>query len=401
VERKKVTKTSRNKIYTPIRRVNFKNVPDFGFIDTIKGNLAKLLIRAVFTSDDPEFYLRIDQIANQFLHPNGINPDYLSHFMIVVHPDKTGELYYGLLPIVVEIRAKKDIKKGQPVYASDIADIRKMKFDGIPLVNNDRVICLFKVGWKFVLFFDLGRESNPLDIEKMELTLGLKHKELAFHQFFELLESDAIFKKMLRDGWFPFIDLIPNNFNQLKDAYQKGDKRKRINRILNSYDADVLKPMMKRWWSLDAMKKKKAIIESGVNAYITGGKSNYILCIKTLISEIEGIVRFSLLGNSGLRKNASVQEQIKFVIEKEIEFTGSNNSLLIPERFLEYLNEEVFKHFDVATNPDLSRHSVTHGAADSKKYTRARALQVILTIDQLYFMIRSALAQRDAQEVQK
>ena len=42
--------------------------------------------------------------------------------------------------------------------------------------------------------------------------------------------------------------------------------------------------------------------------------------------------------------------------------------------------------FDIATGQvDLSRHSVSHGVADRTKYTRSKAIQAILILDQMYF----------------
>jgi hypothetical protein len=52
------------------------------------------------------------------------------------------------------------------------------------------------------------------------------------------------------------------------------------------------------------------------------------------------------------------------------------------------LNEVVFKDFDLKTGKvDLSRHAVSHGVADQKEYTKVKALQAILIIDQMYFYL--------------
>lgn len=376
-----------------VRWVHFAEVHNFiGFSLTSgkTGSVVKVLVKAGLTSDDKDFSNYIEQISNQFFHPNKINPDYVTHFVILLHEDGTGDLYYGTLPVAIEARAKNNVKKGQMTYLRDIADVRRFKFNDVDVKSSDKVICLFKNGWKFGLYFDLDRQK-PLDLDGLALALGSMYKELLFHHFFALIGSGVTLQKMMGDGWFPFIDLIPDNFLKLKDAYKKGNKREKINEILDSYNETTLKKVTDRWWALEVMKKKRSIIQSGVNLYIAGGKENYIASIKTLISEIEGIVRLSLDGSPGLPKGAGIQDQISYVIEKEVEFSGSRDSLLTPDNFLKYLNEEIFKHFDFGGDPELSRHSVAHGAAGARKYTRARALQVILTIDQLYFMIKSAL----------
>ena len=58
----------------------------------------------------------------------------------------------------------------------------------------------------------------------------------------------------------------------------------------------------------------------------------------------------------------------------------------------ELLDTFLFRGFDLEHGTvDLSRHSVAHGVAAADQYTRIRALQVILSLDQMhhYIMNRS------------
>ena len=56
--------------------------------------------------------------------------------------------------------------------------------------------------------------------------------------------------------------------------------------------------------------------------------------------------------------------------------------------FLQYLKEVVFANFDVNQGKvDLSRHSSSHGVAEVEKYTKERALQMILILDQIFFYL--------------
>ena len=67
---------------------------------------------------------------------------------------------------------------------------------------------------------------------------------------------------------------------------------------------------------------------------------------------------------------------------------GPRKSLCFSEEFCRYLKDIVFRNFDLTTGQvDLSRHSVSHGVADQTKYTRAKGVQAILTIDQMYFYL--------------
>lgn len=132
---------------------------------------------------------------------------------------------------------------------------------------------------------------------------------------------------------------------------------------------------------------KRPILEAGVNAFLECNNDGYITCIKTLISEIEGIIRFQYLRDTHKGK-AKLQTLLTHIIEKGREKTGSDVSLFLPLEFLSYLRDNVFADFNLETGQlDLSRHSSTHGVAKPEDYTKTKALQTILVLDQIYFYI--------------
>ena len=50
--------------------------------------------------------------------------------------------------------------------------------------------------------------------------------------------------------------------------------------------------------------------------------------------------------------------------------------------------ENVFENFDLTTgNVDLSRHTLSHGYANANDFNKAKALQAILILDQIYFYL--------------
>jgi hypothetical protein len=74
------------------------------------------------------------------------------------------------------------------------------------------------------------------------------------------------------------------------------------------------------------------------------------------------------------------------IVEKAKGKPGSDDSLLFPLPFLKYLQDVVFANFNVeAGDVDMSRNTSSHGVAAPAQYTKERALQLILILDQIYF----------------
>ena len=92
-------------------------------------------------------------------------------FLILIHDNLSADLYLNDFPTKILMMPKRNMKKGEVIRFNDIADIGSMSFENIRINETDKVICCFKVGWKFGLFFDLAREE-PLNIETMETVLG-------------------------------------------------------------------------------------------------------------------------------------------------------------------------------------------------------------------------------------
>jgi hypothetical protein len=64
------------------------------------------------------------------------------------------------------------------IYHSDIADVRRLRMSWLALQPKDGVLCCFKVGWKFALFFDLhpGRilEKSSCDDSMRRVSTALR-----------------------------------------------------------------------------------------------------------------------------------------------------------------------------------------------------------------------------------
>lgn len=371
---------------THLRLAKVEDIAGFTVTNVKQGNYFWALVRGTITSDQPEFHRYIEQLESVLLNKAGVLPNSVYQFLAVIHEDLSSDLYINDFKVVIEAMAKRDIQKSEHVTLTDIADIRRLRFLEISVIPTDRLVFCFKVSWKFGLFFDLTRELN---VDEMELDSGRLFRLLAFQHVYESLENEPQFEAMERDGWFPFIEIAGHEYKILLRCYEdKFDFESQIEQIIRSFDQNRIEKIVGRWWRKQVFQEKRDILQAGVNAFLRGDKEDNISCIKTLLSEAEGIMRLQYLKDAGKGKSVKVQELLTYILEKGRKKSGSDSSLFLPAKFFEYLRDVIFAQFDLeADQVSLSRHSSSHGVAKTESYTSARALQAILIIDQLYFYI--------------
>ncbi len=360
----------------------------------------RLLTRAQLTSDSPEFHIYTESFCGLFLYPKNIFIDSVSQFLVVIHVDQTADLYVNDFPVTIEVTPKKDMNLGEILMLSDIADTRKVSFPSVSISETDKIIYCFKVGWRFGLFFDIATrtdisnnensgEGEKLDIEGMKTSIGDIHRYLTYYSVFQIMASEPLFQELVKDGWFPFIEILSGEYKVLGEIYKnKLGFENRISETLNGFTEARVRKIIARWWTKPVFSEKKVIIEAGINAYLQNTPDGCINSIKNLLTEIEGVLRRIFHIETGIGNGIKSHKLVSHIIEKARRKTGSNITLFLPESFLEYLQNVVFANFDVEKGDfDLSRNSASHGVASDEQYTRSRALQAILILDQIYYYI--------------
>ena len=359
----------------------------FAATDMAPQSFGWILQRAFVCSDDPTFYLYSDQISRMFL--NNYFLDGITHYLILIHRDLSADVYVGSFAIQVKMLAKRDLKAGEPVSQKDIADIAELRFPGISVDKTDAIIFCFKKGWKFGLFFDLSPidHESTLDVDRLSHDLGSYYRYLSFQELYSILENKAIFQRMFADGWFPFIQLLGGDYEELAKCYgNETALQDAVDTFAARFNRQRISSFTERWWNNTIFQEKKSILNAGIEAYLSGNEAGNINCVKTLYSEIEGIVRIRYVQEKGA--DPKFAELLGYVRDKAQGKFGPGGTLGFPEEFYQYLKEQVFKDFNLQTGRvDLSRHTVSHGVADQKEYTKTKALQAILILDQMYFYL--------------
>lgn len=360
-------------------------------IDGFAGNTAvggenvNIVTRAFVTSDHPTFEMLANQVVNFSI---GHSKDSVNKLLIVIKPDNQAKIYTNY-PFAVNVKIKRPVKKGTIIFDQDIADIDSVAFDDmdgfdLDYEKGDKLIWLFRIRWKFGLYIDCSKE---LEKNEMLKELGDAYKMLKYYDLFGFLKDDANFISLINDGWFPFVELMSQKYKELLGYYAEEEKYSfRLDNLLDEYNEDRISKLSEKWWRCRFFNDKKEIIEAGLKAYCEGTDSGYINCIKNLSTELEGIIRTNFVDEN--QKKPTTQELKEFVVYKGKTKYSSEMSLLFPELFEKYLDDVLFKGFDLITG-DLpsSRHVYAHGVATKSQYSRIKAFQFILSIDQIYYYL--------------
>lgn len=350
--------------------------------------MVSIEMKNVLSSNDRLFFDRIDAIVK--LMPNIININNIVSFLLLVDKDYKARLYINdEIPLVMWVKPKRDLQKGEPVYRNDILDINKISFDGIDVTEEDRIIYCQKVERKFFLYYDLWRTQRRLDLDIMYKELWAIYRSLFFERTYLLLK-EGNFDKTMNDWWFPFVEIIPD-YHQILSYYNE-DKPKRdifISKYIDSYDQKI-DSITEKWRSKEVFLNKQDIITSWLKSYKQNDQNGFISCIKILSSEIEWIIRVSYYQEKNFSKN-SQKESLKEYINNIIKYwKEKQTTLFFPNLFLSFLNNTFFESWylwDDSKLPSTTRHTVNHGILPSAWYTKEKAFQMIMILDQIYFYL--------------
>jgi hypothetical protein len=386
------TQSAKSLLPPPIKLADIR-VNGFAAACAYAGEQLPVLTRAELISDQPEFHIYMREITNLLeghvrkATGGHLQVEQIAAFVLVTHEEGTAELYLQQIPRVVEMLSKRAIAAGEMVYLSSIADVRRLRIPGLALQPKDGVIICFKVGWKFALFFDLG-PGRSIGVDAMERSLGSLYRYLTFEAVYAALGDPVLVERLTRSGWFPFIEILGGEFERLLKAYQLNfDVAGQEELLLKAFDVARIDAIAKGWSKNPRLAGRMAILEPALRAF---KECEPVASLKIILTEIEGIIQEAHIAELG--KGAPIKKLLEYAAEKGVKKTGSDTSLFFPKPFLEYLSNYTYAHFD-PKNPQkdvMSRHSVGHGGADATAYTPQRALQAILTLDQIAFYLMGA-----------
>jgi hypothetical protein len=372
----------------PIRFAKI-SVPDGICAETAQsGQKVRVWHRHGMTSDDPlfhrvasEFHSLIGQMARE--NGTAVNIERANVLLFVMKADQSAELWLDTAAMMVQAVVKRSLGYGHVIFENDIADITALSFPAVNIGSEDRVICIFRESWRFAMAFDFNPERN-LDLAAFFKTLGTLHRAIRYREIYEVMENGPLFERLLKAGWFPFVEILGREVTHISDFAKDGlDLSDAEDQLVAAFDQSRLDRIYERWITKPHFASRAALLKSGLSAF---ARKDPIPCIKTLLTEIEGILNDAYRAAHNGR-GAKTKELLRFAIETATVRAGMPDTLMFPAAFARYLEEHTFANFDPVANTGSagSRHAVGHGAAAVETYTMIRALQTILALDQLMF----------------
>lgn len=373
---------------TPIRITNVQPILGVLAQGAEQGKAVYVLGQLSITSHHAMFRTVASSLAGvirQWGHQANLAIDItrVSTMLAVLHQDNSVDIWLENLDVCMTCVAKRAMDAGSPVFGNDISDILALTFPDLDISPTDRVIFIFRDGWEFGLAYDL-QTGRVFDRPAYERQLGRLMRELRYSDVYQVLQDDAAQAELFRSGWFPFAEIISSEFRTLLAEVGDGSRLLRTEeRLLKAFDEARLDRMLDRWLNRAPLHARSALLKSGLSAFI---RSDPHACIKILITEIEGVLQ-DAYREAHEGKTAKLKSLVKFASQLGVKRAGAPQTLLFPESFGSYLTQQTFAAFSPAegNGSASSRHAVGHGAAQQDSYTMTRALQVILTIDQLAF----------------
>ncbi len=369
-------------------QIKFDKPPAGYAITSARPNeMLEICVREFTSSEDGDLFInRLDgtpsTIIGMLPQQKHFSCSTVDHLLAIIRQDGLTTVYVNELTFRSKIQAKRSIEAGEGISKDDIADIERLDFPDVAIPKDAGIVFLFSVGWRKGLFYDFGPLAPDFKGERdydPEVLFGQYYAYLLFQERLKI--SDGAWKTMLEQRWFPFISLSTGTIEKMVNHAENGWE---IDDLLDSIVQEAaprLKSSMKKWESRSCFKEHFEILTAALERY---SENDYVSANSILWLRIEGILRGFHLTKSKKRPN---QHDLVNSVVASVGDTKHSCSLLLPDRFRQYLEEVFFKDFDHLSPKDVSRHTIGHGVAPPKEFSRKNATIAFLMLEQLSYYL--------------
>lgn len=303
-----------------------------------------------------------------------------NNLLVRISPDKQAKIYVDNFPFMANVLLNKKKQSGCAIFENEIDDIASIKFadsfNDVSPQDNEQVIWVFRHNFNFGLYYDFRPNIKAIDTMK-----GMKdiYSYVYFLEFYKNLSNKKL-TSLIKKGWFPFIALttaqysfIAKNLHYIPKLWLK-----------QNFNKDFVQSLTEKWMQKKVFQNRKEFLDNGLSAFFDG---KYLLSISVLLPQIEGIIAEKYREENGKELSSSSNRIIGY-INNLAQISCENYNRLLPCNFKDYLKDFIFKHGMRSTDlGTTNRNTHSHGRADAKDYTFERNIQIILTLNQLFYYI--------------
>ena len=350
-----------------------------------EGDKLPIIFREFTSTEDGQYFIqRLEGMSDVLQNlPSLIKPSQIDNMLVIYHSDGRVTAYVNELEQRLFIRFAGPVEAGTAVTKDDIADVERLEI-GVQIPDDVGFSFVFSIGWRKGLFYDFGPISLPEpQIRQYDVTraLGQSFCHVLFQERFSI--SDTEWNTLFATKWFPFVgfrnETIKTLINHIRSDWNPDEI---INNVVSEIKENVQK-MLDSWRTHSSLAQHLPILECAIDRF---QNDDHVSCTSLLFPRIEGILR-THHGNSGSEDRPSSSNLSKSAVAAKIQ---NEESLLLPHRFREYLDNVYFKHFDPdAPDIDVSRHSIAHGVASASNFNSKSAAISILIIHQLFYFLQN------------
>ena len=352
----------------------------------------KLIPKGILFSDHLKFQPFLDYFVKNYPTPKPLN-----RFLIIIRDGNWNVdiLHNKNFPLIMVVKPKR---WEDPIPIGDIitfnADVQKfitIETKGINISDGDMFIGYISFSDINLssVFFDFSKEHSNKNLNVFLSRSMRKYQRVLFQNAYyaaKLYNKSSDLKPInfkTLHGWFPFKRILGKEFEELYDSIIKFQHEKtRLSHlpIVQTFNHERFEDILEDWHKIDIFPYET--LKKGVAHYLNGDPFS---SIRVLIPDIEGIVRSTLPDKFEYLKQSEIPQKI--ADHSITDDSHNREDLLFINAFRSYLEKIWFVSFS-SPNPsyNISRHTVSHGNAQYREYTLEKALQLILTIDQLSFI---------------
>lgn len=362
-----------------------------------------LALCGVVRSDDPDQHPAFQYVRDAFVLPEviarGLDGGGGLGGALVVFPAESPHEHLVYLNDEVRVRAEARTKyagvaAGDPLRSGDLYDLANLRLEGVR-EGQDGFFWVAQEPGRFALYFDLvpvlkdgempaearaALTGEILDAMAQEYLRGfLRH---AFEA------DEGVQERMAADGWVPAPALLPEPWAAMARAYAEGREADAETLAADAVPRERADAMLAAWCADEPFTSERPFLETAVDRYYAG---DYISSVSVALPRLEGIAN-RVRRDNRLRAENSVS---KAMAGLDVVSSGPTKGRWLRGQVLERFEDFVERFLDRHTNARAQgailtrgRHGHAHGASDASVYDRRYALQVLLALDALHFVLK-------------